>query len=135
VSGDVLATLISRLIAVGGVAVFAGVAPLFATFMLDGIADTLRRKRPRVLIPAALLTSMAGLVGLLAFWWGTVHGNSAFDTLSSDLALARLIFLFSLPLSLGAFVVRQLKYRDVNDKGPTSRITPDELRTRESIKD
>jgi TRAP-type C4-dicarboxylate transport system permease small subunit len=122
-NGDVLSMLIPRFTAVAGIVLLAGVLPLFASFVLEGIAHLIVRRGQKLFLVATFATLSVAALGFGAMWWGTNYGSQMSDTTASDIAIARMFLVFSIPVSLGMLVVRLARAAAQRPKRRRSRPT------------
>jgi len=103
---DSLLMIIARAVGVGGVVLLCVALPLFASFLLDGIANLVRHKGPRLLIWAAAASLGVVALGVGAWQWGSNNDMAGIDTSESDSAVALFFLMIVVPIALGAAVIR-----------------------------
>jgi hypothetical protein len=108
-SSDLLAGTSALVVAYGGMFVLAGLLPIVAGFILDGVVQVLRSNGLRFFFLAVGLTVVVAGVGYVISQFGS-HGATM--TVANQVSLnevGRLFLTFSIPLGLFAFLVRTVK--------------------------
>lgn len=108
-SSDLLFGISSLVVAYGGMFVLAGLLPIVAAFVLDGVVQVLRNNGLRFFFLAVGLTVVVAGVGYVLYLYGS---NSTMMTTANQASvtnLGRLFLTFSIPLALFAFLLRTAK--------------------------
>jgi hypothetical protein len=108
-SSDLLSGISLLVVAYGGMFVLAGLLPIVAAFVLDGVVQVLRNNGLRYFFLAVGLTVVVAGVGCVIYQYGS---SSTMMTAADQASVAHtggLFLTFSIPLALFAFLIRTAK--------------------------
>jgi hypothetical protein len=108
-SSDLLAGTSALVVAYGGMFVLAGLLPIVAAFVLDGVVQVLRNNGLRFFFLAVGLTVVVAGAGYVLYQFGS---NSPMMTAANQASVSNvgsLFLTFSIPLALLAFLIRTAK--------------------------
>lgn len=108
-SSDLLSGISSLVVAYGGMFVLAGLLPIVAAFVLDGVVQVLRNNGLRFFFVAVGLTVVLAGVGYVFYQYGSNSTMMTAVNQASVTDFGRLFLTFSIPLALLAFVMRTAK--------------------------
>lgn len=96
-------------VAYGGMLVLAGLLPIVAGFILDGVVQVLRSNGLRFFFLAVGLTVVVAGAGYIIFQFGSAGPMMTAAHEASLYEFGRLFLTFSIPLGLLAFLIRTAK--------------------------
>jgi hypothetical protein len=92
--------------AYGGMVMLAGVLPIVAAFLLDGVVQVLRRNGPRYVLLALGMTAAVAVVGYIMYQYGISSPAVTPANRASVTHVGSMFLTFSIPLALLAFLIR-----------------------------
>ena len=108
-SSNLLSGISSLVVAYGGMFVLAGLLPIVAAFVLDGVVQVLRNNGLRFFLLAVGLTVVVAGVGYVVYQYGSNSNMMTAANQASVSNVGRLFLTFSIPLALLAFLMRTVK--------------------------
>ena len=101
--------IVSQFAGIAAVMLWAGILPFVASWMLDGIVQVLRRNGLKMFWMALAFTIVVAVAGYLARQYGLGASDVSAASISAMSSLAQTFLMFTIPISLMAFVGRTIK--------------------------
>ncbi|TFB81242.1 hypothetical protein E3O21_05205 [Cryobacterium flavum] len=101
--------IVSQFAGIAAVMLWAGVLPFAASWMLDGIVQVLRHNGLKLFWMALGFTIVVAGAGYLARQYGLGASDVSAASISAMSSLAQTFLIFTIPISLIAFIGRTIK--------------------------